>query len=287
MVTESAWNKALEAVDEEFGKQFRIAKAYKQELKKWPRVSADDRLELKKYVGFLKQFAPAMEKIQSLKDFNSLTKQRIIKKLPIHLEQKWINETTKHYENYGNWSKLQDLCKFLQYGIKVACNPLNDSTTVNDNSNASNTRKTNARTNKTRNPGTIPTASHSFSPKIQNKMHKFCMNCKKENRYTLDCGYISRIDKGAKQKFISHSKIYFSCLNPGHSFTECKTPAICQISGCGRTHAIVNHNEEKDASTQPQRNNQPNTGEKKRKKQTQNVSSTNSKKQLSNKPPLT
>ena len=241
--TELAFKQALETLDEEFGDQFQISKAYKLELSNWSRITSNDGRGLKRFAGFLKQCTSVMEKIKALEDLNSLPeKQKILRKLPIHLERKWIEKTTKFYDRNGTWPKLKDLCKFLQYKSRVACNPLNDNTQVagegyQDKHKASGDRDSSHNRPRSNQP------SHTLHTQTKTKEHKVCAYCTDMyNHYTSDCGHLIQMDNQARQKFMSESNLCFHCLNSGHKNRECRTVVNCQITDCQGMHATTNHN---------------------------------------------
>ena len=234
---ENALKEALEALDEEFGDEFQVGKAYKQELYQWPQVAANDPQALKEYLGFLKQCSAAMVKVASLRELNTLSEQqKIIKKLPVHLGRKWIHKTTKYHESHGEWPNLSDLCTFLKYEVKVACNPLNDT----DNNKKGERR--NKETDKSRSRGTC----HAIESKTTPNKGKHCIKCEKQNHFTSDCGFLVRMSEEDKQQFIASNNLCFYCLNTGHGYRECKTPIKCQVPGCKEGHATVNHSKIKN-----------------------------------------
>ena len=236
---------ALAALDEEFGDEFQIGKAYKRELQQWTKVPNNDVQALKALVAFLKQCASAMSKITILKDLDSLSEQQgILKKLPIHLERKWIQKTTKYHEKYGEWPKLLDLCNYLQYEVKVASNPLNDDCSGTESRAAKETN------NRNRARGT----SHAVQSN-PNTRNKFCIKCSMENHHTSDCGHIAKMEENEKQKFMAENQLCFHCLIANHSFRECKTPVKCKVSGCDGKHATVNHNKMKVTSKDQRKGN--------------------------------
>ena len=256
--TERAWKEALDALDEEFGDQFQIGKAYIKELNDWPRVGNNDGPALKRYLGYLKQCASAMAKIPTLEDLNSLNEQkRIIKKLPVHIERKWVSKTTEFYENYRKWPKLDDLCRFLQHQVKIACNPLNDDTPAQPDRKQGNEGKQNRDSGRdqNRNRQRKPGQATSHNTTTQKEHKKECLKCDKNNHYTADCGFISRMAEDDRQKFISNNRLCFYCLMPNHSYKECETKLKCKVTGCGKKHATVHH--DKLTKTKPS---EPTTG---------------------------
>ena len=234
--SEDALKEALQALDEEFGDEFQVGKDYKQELYQWSPVPANDPQALKSFLGFLKQCSAAMAKISSLRDLDTLTEQqKIIKKLPPHLARKWIHKTTKHHESCGEWPKLADLCSYLKYEVKVACNPLND---TDDKKGEKRNKETNS---KNRSRGT----SYAIESKIPGSRDKYCIKCDKHNHFTSDCGFLIRTTEEDKRKFISDNNLCFHCLTTGHGYRDCQTPVTCRVTGCEGNHATVNHNKTK------------------------------------------
>lgn len=64
--TESAYAAAWKILDERYGNPFTIAKAYRDKLQAWPKMTSKDSFELRNFADFLCSCEAAMVRIKSL-----------------------------------------------------------------------------------------------------------------------------------------------------------------------------------------------------------------------------
>ena len=88
---ERAWNIS----DERFGHPFIVTNAYRDKLRKWPKIGIKDHQGLRRFADFLKRVETAMQVIENLNILNdNMENQKLLTKLPDWLVSRWNREAT-------------------------------------------------------------------------------------------------------------------------------------------------------------------------------------------------
>lgn len=88
--TESVYNAAWRILDERYGHSFSIAKAFRDKLEAWLKVSSKGSVELQEFADFLRSCEAAMLQNKGLEILNDCYEnQKILVKLPDWLTSRW------------------------------------------------------------------------------------------------------------------------------------------------------------------------------------------------------
>ncbi len=114
-----------------YGNKLILANSYHERIEKWPTVKTGDGKALRDFSDFLLQCETAVSTLSQLKVLNDADEyQKIINKLPKHIQEKWMTYTDKWLYNEDNeqirdeYPSFPKLCQFISKQACIACSPL-------------------------------------------------------------------------------------------------------------------------------------------------------------------
>ena len=111
---EAGYKRAIELLKRDYGQSTIIAASYREKAERWPRIYPGDKEALRKISIFLtnccrtKMSNPDMRNVDNY-DFLRM----LVKKLPRHIQQKWIEKMGKYREIDHRPPTLEDLDQFV------------------------------------------------------------------------------------------------------------------------------------------------------------------------------
>ncbi|KAJ8361824.1 hypothetical protein AAFF_G00418650 [Aldrovandia affinis] len=123
--TGSAYHAAWAILEERYGNPFLIAKAFRDKLDAWPKISSKGSVELQELADFLRSCEAAMSQIRGLEVLNDCNEnQKILVKLPDWLTSRWNRKVVEVEEQSHTFPSFSQFVKFLTREAKIACNPI-------------------------------------------------------------------------------------------------------------------------------------------------------------------
>lgn len=123
--TESAYAAAWKILDERYGNPFTIAKAYRDKLQAWPKITSKDSIGLKDFANFLCSCEAATVHIKSLEILSDCNENRkVLSKLPDWLTASWNHKVIEIEEETNKFPTFSQFVSFLTREAKIACNPV-------------------------------------------------------------------------------------------------------------------------------------------------------------------
>lgn len=101
--TEEAYIKAKKLLSSRYGNKLILANSYRERIEKWLTMKTGDGKALREFSDFLLQCETAMSTLSQLKVLDDADEhQKIIKKLPKHIQEKWMTYIDKWLYNEDN-----------------------------------------------------------------------------------------------------------------------------------------------------------------------------------------
>ncbi|KAJ8375829.1 hypothetical protein SKAU_G00064090 [Synaphobranchus kaupii] len=122
--TGSAYCAAWAILEERYGNPFLIAKAFRDKLDAWPRVSSKGSVELQELADFLRSCEAAMTQIRGLEVLNDCTRTRKSLLNFDWLTSRWNRKVIEVEEQSHMFPSFSQFVKFLTREAKIACNPV-------------------------------------------------------------------------------------------------------------------------------------------------------------------
>ena len=108
-------------LDNRYGKEKKVAEAYLDKIKNWPKIKLGDAEALEDFIDLL-------ESVEGLDtDINLNTKaanKKLIVKIPYQIGEKWADQSTSLERNNGRFLPLKTFIKFLSHHCDIAHNSL-------------------------------------------------------------------------------------------------------------------------------------------------------------------
>ena len=106
--TESAYYAAQTILEERYGNPFLIAKAFRDKLDSWPKISSKGSSELQELADYLRSCEAAMSQIEGLEVLNDCNEnQKMLAKLPDWLSSRWNRKVMEeHSRRFPSFSQF-------------------------------------------------------------------------------------------------------------------------------------------------------------------------------------
>ncbi|XP_037400478.1 uncharacterized protein LOC119265102 [Pygocentrus nattereri] len=228
--TKSAYLAAWCILEERYGSPFLIAKAFRDKIDAWPKISAKGSLELQEFVDFLRSCESAMPQIKSLEVLNDYNEnQKILAKLPDWLTSRWNRKVMEVEEESQTFPSFSQFVQFLTREAKIACNPITSLHALKPSEGEK------GKVLKNRSPGAKALAT-SANEKANATC---CVFCEKVGHGLSECRKFIRKAITERLKFVQEKKLCFGCLKFGHRSKDCGDRNICRL--CEKGHPTCLH----------------------------------------------
>lgn len=234
--SQDSYNSAWDLLNERYGQPFVIAKAFRDKLYAWPKISTKESGELRRFVDFLRSCDCAMagnENLHVLDD--AMENQKLAAKLPDWLSTRWNRRATQYQLEHARFPKFNYFVTFLSMEAAIACNPITSHQALQpyDSDKA-----------RTKNPSTAVPKTQTFGAKTfttstNERSLITCILCNRTGHSLQKCRKFLERPLTGRVKFIQDEKLCFGCLNPGHQSKSCSKRMFCDV--CSRRHPTCLH----------------------------------------------
>ncbi|XP_034029333.1 uncharacterized protein LOC117513104 [Thalassophryne amazonica] len=257
--TESAYYAAWSVLEERYGNQFLIAKAFRDKLDAWPKISSKGSVELQEYADFLRSCNAAMSQIKGLEVLNDCNEnQKMLAKLPDWLTSSWNRKVTELQEQSYIFPSFSHFVEFISHEGKIASlyalKP-NESDRSKMPRNRSHGAKVMA----------VNSNERSTNPS--------CIYCEKAGHSLHRCFKFMNENIGERLKFIQEKKLCFGCLKSGHRSKDCDNRETCDT--CKKKHPTCLHDTRTKEERTQTKSNQAKSSDKIKQKKSDSNQDTN------------
>ncbi|XP_051813072.1 uncharacterized protein LOC110968427 isoform X1 [Acanthochromis polyacanthus] len=228
--TESAYNAAWTILQERYGNPFLIAKAFRDKLDAWPRISSKGNIKLQEFADFLRSCEAAMSQVRGLEVLNDCNEnQKMLAKLPDWLTSRWNRKVIEVEEQSHTFPSFSQFVEFLTREAKIACNPITSLHALKP----SESERT--KLSKNRAPGAKVLATSSNEKAATTN----CGYCERAGHSLQECRKFMDETITERVKFVQEKKLCFGYLKSGHRSRDCDSRNTCDI--CEKRHPTCLH----------------------------------------------
>lgn len=242
--TESAYNAAWTILEERYGNPFLIAKAFRDKLDAWPKISSKGSVELQEFADFLRSCKAAMSQVRGLEVLNDCNEnQKMLAKLPDWLTSRWNRKVTEAQENDQTFPNFSQFVEFLSREAKIACNPITSLHALKPSENER------TRPSKNRSHGARVLATNSDAKPATTS----CVYCEKAGHSLQKCRKFISEPIAERLKFVQEKRLCFGCLKSGHRSKDCERREKCDT--CEKRHPTCLHDNRTKEERTPNKTN--------------------------------
>ena len=237
---ERAWN----ILDERFGHPFIVTNAYRNKLRKWPKIGMKDHQGLRRSADFLTSVETAMQVIENLNVLNDyMENQKLLTRLPDWLISRWNREVTSRMKE-EKYPDFRTFTTFIGAEADLLCNPISSCHAVKDVERATDSthQEPNLRYDGKKSvDNTKMTEESSKEPNRTSKLQPQCSFCKRTDHLLNACVKFKAETRENKLKFVKGNSLCFGCLRKGHMSTDWKKRLTSAT--CNKNHPTCLHEE--------------------------------------------
>ena len=230
--TEPAYYAAWDILEERYGNPFLIAKAFREKLDAWPKISSKGSMELQELADFLRCCEAAMSQIRGLEILNDCNEnQKILSKLPDWVTSRWNRKVIEAEEDTHMFPSFSQFVKFLTREAKIACSPITSLHALKPSERIPD------KCVKSGGPGAKVLATTSDEKAVVTS----CVFCEKAGHSLQRCYKFMQGTILERIKFVQENKLCFGCLKFGHRSRDCRERDSCDT--CERRHPTCLHDD--------------------------------------------
>ena len=227
--TPEAYHNALALLNDRFGSDFVVANAFRQKLRKWPRIQNDDFVGLRKFSDYLCQVETAKLRNKSLFVLDDEQENRsLLFKIPSFCHSRWSRKVAQSMEEGQSYPTFSEFCKFIRIEAAVVNNPI---TCIKSQSGFNQGYRAQqggqGQGYNSQSFSNRPRFSHAVtSPPAFNQGSDSCFYYNQPH-FLSDChGFIS-LSRDERRNFCKSQRLCFGCLCHGHANTDCRKRMPC------------------------------------------------------------
>lgn len=234
-------------MQDRYGNSFKLQKAFRDKLTRWPKIVVNDPAALRDFTDFLQGCVEAIPHVKGLAILNDC-EEKLLKKLPEWIVRKWNRVVVEELDASGDYPSFKHFTEFMQKETRIACHPITSPLFVNP-------KNPDERVPKRAKPLSTRTDVKDFSSKrletCSSKSKVSCFVCKDEKHSIGLCPTFAERTIEDKKTFIQENHLCFGCLRKGHIVKDCKRRHKCGT--CGRNHPTCLHGERNKVSPRESR----------------------------------
>ena len=250
MKPDEGYVEARRLLKERYGQGYKIATALVDRVINGPPVKHEDSNALQKFSVLLTSCKNTLKEIGYLNKIeNPDSLQKVVRRLPFPLRQKWRDVADGITNNIQREITFDDLAKFVEAKARVLAHPVfgnvsgDAKTNSKDSKGLKNRKGTSFATwvgagsqegdaSLSANASTNTAGAMRVPPK--------CPLCK--NKHVLArCRDFKRLSVDQRFQFVRKNRLCDNCLLPGHFVKVCFESSFCKIPGCKFKHSTYLH----------------------------------------------
>jgi hypothetical protein len=220
------YRNALERLKDRFGNPHTISQAWVEKILKFGDVKTNAELR-----DFADQLRGCRDTLVAMNCEDELSGRRtlvdIIRKLPLDLRSKWLNENYK-ITSAGRLPRLDDVVKFVETEAEKRSDPVFGGVIGSTKSQAGAGSKN------------VKPARQTFSTNVsaKNKKKTVSVKCFKcdENHFLNQCDQFRQMSVPERTELVMKKGLCKNCFQPGHAATACTRNWVCNVPNCGEKH---------------------------------------------------
>ena len=230
MPPDLAYERAYRLLNDRYGDNFRIAGAFKNRLKTWPKLIGTDSASLRSFVDFLRQCHTIKHSLPALRSLDDEAENaELVKKLPPWLARQWTRRVSTQRRATGEFPTFDEFVSFLEEEDLIAHDPLIRTLQKSEGVKERRTGASFASDSRPDYPNPGAGVGRSFGTCVFCGERHSLQICKKFGLQTYE----------ERQQYIRNHRLCFGCLVRGHIARDCKNRKTCQI--CQGGHPTSMH----------------------------------------------
>ena len=241
LCTSEAYYSALELLKERFGSDFVVANAFRQKLRKWPKILNDDFIGLRKFSDYLSQVETAKISNRSLSVLDDEQENRsLLFKIPEFCHKGWAKVAARARVERDPYPSFSAFCKFIRYQSEIVNDPITCLKSSQSHSHGNGYSDSNRSSRSLPNATSQRRYSHATSNQGLSQASISCFYCNKPHLMT-NCNGFASLSIDERRGFCKAQRLCFACLRHGHSSRDCQRRMQC--STCDRMHPTILHDD--------------------------------------------
>jgi hypothetical protein len=245
----AGYREAMSLLYNEYGDSYKISTAYMNKIHEWSTIKHDDCKALRKLSFFLIKCQSAMMNICDLSVLNHAPNlQCIVHKLPVYLQNKWRDTSTRLRIQAHRLPQFSDLVCFIRSAAESANDPIFSQEAMDKNPETS--RQTKTPSNRQQ---SVYVKTSSFAVKLDDSNESIhtspnkdqttgniwqCYFCNGDHDID-DCNKFKQKSVEERHTFIKYQNRCFGCFGLNHISNGCMNKRTCML--CGKRHPTCLH----------------------------------------------
>ena len=230
-----AYERAYKLLLYRYGDRVKLGNTFRDQLRRWAKISGTDADGLRRFVDFLVQCETAKSSLKTLRILDDESENTdMARKLPVWLSRKWSRRVAAYREENEDYPSFSEFVSFLIKEERFASDPLTRALQKTETSKS-----------------TVRGSSFAAESRgVSDAGRRFgaCFFCKNRHFITV-CDQFRAKSFEFRQNYVKENRMCFGCLNKGHQVRECKNKNTCEI--CQGRHPTVMHMHEATSEGAP------------------------------------
>ena len=234
--------KALQILEDRFGRPFHVEKACVDSMTKGPPINATDHQALQRFADEVRANYDTLASMGFLPEVNTDSMEKILSRLPRGVQGKFVEHLHKLERTGQVMPSFKDVVDFLRDRAHVANHPF-----LSQSSQSTTKPPIKQPIKPTYKSSTFTTSTATAAGS--------CPMCSKDHRL-YQCDAFKSKNPRERADFVKSNRLCFNCLSSKHHVKQCKSATRCRANSCGKPHHTLLHyeKEEKSDTSTPQKN---------------------------------
>ncbi|XP_046561900.1 uncharacterized protein LOC124270882 [Haliotis rubra] len=221
------YKEARRILQERFGNQFVISRAWIQRVTERPVLRNGDNAALRQYADSVKSCIVTLSAMGRLTEVDNQDRiRKMTEKLPVHLQNRWRNQAVSHLRTHRHYPNIHEFAQFIEMVADEANDP------VFGNIRFDNRER--------------PSRGHDSKGTALQTVMKYrdtkssCKLCSWDHAIYM-CNTFRQMNSEDRLKFMQEEKLCFNCFAKNHVSYECTKESMCRIDRCNKRHSTLLH----------------------------------------------